>query len=240
MYREKIRLHFIYLLIDIFFIVFSFYFAYVLRARLHFVPVTVAAFRHYSLIFILWGLTLVFLINNYRLYSTDRALTIPQETLKVFKATIYCAVLLAVIIFALKIDFFSRLIFIGVTLFLFINLSFWRMLKRIFVRYRILNGYNNFNILIVGAGKSAKVLAEEINDNPYVGLRVVGFLDDYKTEGINGYKVLGKIEDLERVVQKKFIDEVYISIPSERKVVSNILAKVRALGKTARILADNF
>jgi exopolysaccharide biosynthesis polyprenyl glycosylphosphotransferase len=218
----------------------SYYLAYFLRGNLHFIPVTVVTFQRYSLVFILWGISLIFFLNNFHLYSTDRSLTIPQETYLVFKAVFFSAILLSVVIFGLKIEFFSRIIFAAVTLFLFVNLSFWRLVKRIFVRYRIINGYNNFNVLIIGAGRSGKELADEIKDNPYLGLRVVGFLDDYKNGDINGYKVIGKIQELEKIVQRNFVDEVYVTIPSERKVVSDILSKSKSLGKTVRILADNF
>jgi exopolysaccharide biosynthesis polyprenyl glycosylphosphotransferase len=104
----------------------------------------------------------------------------------------------------------------------------------------ITRGYNNFNILIIGAGKSGRELADEILENPYLGLRILGFLDDHKTEPINGYRILGRIDDLERIIQEKFIDEVYVTIPSQRTVVSKILPKVIKLGRTIRVLADNF
>jgi len=240
MYRDRRRIHFSYLIVDLFFIGVSFYLSYLLKNNFQFIPIPLVVFKQYSMVFVSWIISLIFILNNFHLYSTDRSLTIPQEILKVLKAVLYSAVLVAVIIFALKIDFFSRLIFIVVTLSLFITLSFWRVIKRILVRYRISKGYYNFNVLIIGAGKTGKELIEEIQDNPYLGIKVIGLLDDYKTEGINGYKILGKIEDLEKIVQTKFIDEIYITIPSQRNIVAKLLYKARALGKTVRILADNF
>jgi len=240
MYRDRRRVHFSYLLVDIFFIGVSFYLSYLLRNNLQFIPINLITLKQYSMIFVLWTMSLIFILNNFHLYSTDRSLTIPQEILRVLKAVLYSAILVSVIIFALKVEFFSRLIFVAVTLSLFITLSFWRVIKRILVRYRISNGYYNFNVLIIGAGKTGKELIEEVQDNPYLGIKVIGFLDDYKTGGINGYKILGKIEDLEKIAQTKFIDEIYITIPSQRNIVSKVLSKARALGKTVRILADNF
>ncbi len=207
---------------------------------MQFIPINMATFKQYSLIFVLWTISLVFILNNFHLYSTDRTITIPQETLKVLKAVIYSAILVAVVNYALKVDFFSRLIFIAITLFLFIFLSLWRLIKRTLIRYRISHGYYNFNLLIIGAGKTGKELIDQIKDNPYLGIKVIGFLDDYKTGEVNGHKILGKIEDLEKIAQGKFIDEIYITIPSQRSIVSKVLYKARALGKTVRILADNF
>lgn len=238
--RDKKRIHSLYLFIDILLINFSFILSHLLRVNQYPISSIQSGFKLYALIFILWEVTLIFILNNYHLYSTDRSLTMPQETFLVFKAVFYSTLLLSIIIFGLKIFFFSRMIFFVSGLFLFINLSFWRVVKRLFIRHLIFKGRYNFNILIVGAGKSGKELSEEIMNNPYLGLRVVGFLDDYKTAKVNGYDVIGKIQDIERIIQRKFVDEVYITIPSERTVVSDILSKVRKLGKTARILADNF
>lgn len=240
MYRERKQIYFASLLIDIFFISLAFYFSYVFRGNLQISSITLARFRYYALIFILWGTSLIFFLNYFRLYTTDRSITIPQETYRVFKAVLYSAILLAVVIFVLKIVFFSRLIFVAVTLSLFISLSFWRIIKRIYIRYRISKGYYTYNALIIGAGKTGKELVEEIKYSPYLGIKVVGFLDDFKEGEVSGYGILGKIDSLEKIVKTKFVDELFITIPSQRAIVSRILAKARVLGKTVRILADNF
>lgn len=240
MHRERKQIYLLYLLVDILVICLCFYLSYIFRGRLQSIPITLAGFKHYSLVFILWGVSLIFFLNNFQLYSTDRSLSIPQEAFKVLRAVVYSAILLAVIIFVLKIAFFSRLVFVAVTISLFINLSLWRIIKRVLIRYRISKGFYNYNVLIIGAGKTGKELIEEVKYNPYLGLKVVGFLDDFKTGEVNGYSILGKIDSLEKIIKTKFVDEIYITIPSQRSIVSKILSKAKALGKTVRILADNF
>jgi exopolysaccharide biosynthesis polyprenyl glycosylphosphotransferase len=153
---------------------------------------------------------------------------------------IFSSLLAGLTIFILEMKFFSRLVFGWVAVLLILNLSLWRAIKRIIIRYRIAKGYYNINVLIIGAGKAGYALAEEIEENPYLGLKVIGLLDDNKTGKVLSYKVLGKINDLEHIVQHSFIDEIYITIPSERKRVSEILTLVRGLKKTIRILVDNF
>jgi exopolysaccharide biosynthesis polyprenyl glycosylphosphotransferase len=112
--------------------------------------------------------------------------------------------------------------------------------KRIYVRQLVKKGYSNCNVLIIGAGKMGMALAEQIHDNPYLGIRIKGFLDDSKVTAINGYKVLGKIGDLEEVTKKYFIDEIYVTIPSERKVTSDVVLKGAKLKKSVRIVAEHF
>jgi len=240
MFRDKKRIHFIYLLIDIFLICSCFYLSYRLKFGLILYPQSPPLLKNYSSLFIFWGVILILFLNNYRLYSTDRSLTIPLEILQVSKAVITASIVLAVVIFGLKIAFMSRFIFIVASLSLFVTLSFWRTVKRIIIRHRITQGYYNFNLLIVGAGRAGRELVEEIEENPYLGLRIVGFLDDYKVDNIKDYKILGKIKDLEKIVRRNFVDEIYLTIPSQRKLVSEVISRGIKLRKTVRVLADNF
>ena len=73
-----------------------------------------------------------------------------------------------------------------------------------------------------------------------MGLKIVGFLDDAKPEKVLNYNVLSKINNLDYIVQQYFVDEIYVTIPSERKKVAEVLALGRRLKKTVRILADSF
>ncbi|MFH1968565.1 MAG: sugar transferase [bacterium] len=196
----------------------------------------------YSLIFIFWTIFILLMLNNYRLFGTDRELSIPKEVWLVFKALFFASLPTVAAIFFMKILVFSRLIFGISAVSIFISLSSWRIIKRIVIKRLILSGYNNLNVLIVGAGKIGKSLAQEIEKHPYLGLRVVGFLDDFKEkdQSINGYDMLGNLSDFEKVIKKKFVDEVFISIPSQRQKVSDLTAKARSLGVTVRIVPDMF
>jgi len=137
-------------------------------------------------------------------------------------------------------QFFSRLVFIEAAFFLGFGLSLWRTLKRIYVRTLVKSGLLNYNVLIIGAGKIGLALTEQIHDNPNLGIKIIGFLDDTKETAVNGFKMLGKIKDLEDVVRKNFIDEIYITIPSERKIASDIILRGAKLKRSVRIVAEHF
>ncbi len=69
-------------------------------------------------------------------------------------------------------------------------------------------------VLLVGAGRSGRSLAREIAETP--GERVVGFLDDnlrLRRRRIQGVKVLGGLEDAERIVGATAASEVLVTIP---------------------------
>lgn len=240
MHQEKKYIRPAYLVADILLIGFSFYLSYCLRYTYRLVPDYLPNFRDYCFLFFLWGLSLIFFLNNYHFYSTDRSLTIPGEIRGVVKCVIFASVLAVLAIFILQMKFFSRVLFGLAVISLILSLSVWRAVKRTFIRYCIARGYYNINVLIVGAGKTGYILAEEIEENPYLGLKIIGFLDDNNTGKVINYNILGKISDLERIVRNNFVDEIYITIPSERKRVSEVLAVARDLKKTTRVLADNF
>jgi len=123
---------------------------------------------------------------------------------------------------------------------LLLSLSAWRTIKRLYVRYLIQKGYANYNILIIGAGNTGLALVDQTKAFPYLGMKTIGFLDDVRLGERGGVKILGKINDIEPVVKKYFIDEIYVTIPSERKISREIIQEGVKLGKTVRVVAEHF
>lgn len=238
MLKKNRQVRAIYLFVDIAAIIFSFFLVFKLNPKL--VPTGAAGIKSYLSIYFFWAFVLVSFLHNSRLYYTDRYLGILGEWLKVGRCVLLSVVLTGLFVYILKFDIFSRIVFVESAFVLFLSLSTWRMLKRIYVRRLIIKGYANYNILIVGAGRAGLTLAEEIKAYPYLGIRTVGFLDDVRTDARDGIKVLGKIDDLEKVVKKYFIDEIYVTIPSERRISAEIIQKGIKLGQTVRVVADHF
>ncbi len=238
MHNLNRRIRFIYFFVDIAFISLSFFWIFKLNPDL--VPHNLVGIRFYLSTYLFWGITLVFFLHSAQLYYTNRYLSILREWLSVAKCVLMASVLTVLFIFILKIDIFSRTVFIETSFLLLLTLSIWRVIKRLIVRYLIQQGYANYNVLIVGAGRIGLNLAEEIKAFPYLGIRMIGFLDDIRMNERDGIKVLGKISDLEQVVKKYFIDEIYVTIPSERGISAEIIQKGIRLGKTVRVVADHF
>jgi undecaprenyl-phosphate galactose phosphotransferase len=74
------------------------------------------------------------------------------------------------------------------------------------------------DVIIVGNGKSGKLLAAKlIYENP-IGLNVIGFVDEERHRGdfvVAGKKVLGNYDDLPELIRKFKIDEIIIAIENE-------------------------
>jgi exopolysaccharide biosynthesis polyprenyl glycosylphosphotransferase len=238
MHNLNKRIRFVYFFVDLALISFSFFLVF--RLNFDLVPRNPVDIRLYLSTYIFWGIALIFFLHNAQLYYTNRFISILREWLSTARCVLLASILTVLFIFILKINIFSRTVFIESSMFLLLALSIWRAIKRVCVRYLIQRGYANYNVLIVGAGRVGLALAEEIKSFPYLGIRTIGFIDDERTGERDGTKILGKISDIEQIVKQYFIDEVYITIPSERKISAEIIQKVTKFGKTVRVVAEHF
>ena len=89
------------------------------------------------------------------------------------------------------------------------------------------------NVLIYGAGESGVLLVKESRINPNFPYKIVGFLDDNpnkKGGKVYGLKVLGGLEDVEKIIEKNDVSKIIISMPSvEQNKISNILKELNKL-----------
>ena len=96
------------------------------------------------------------------------------------------------------------------------------------------------DVLIVGAGDAGAMVAKEMQNNPQLGLRPVGFLDDDPVKDrkqIHGLRVLGRIEALGRLAERRRIDEVVIAIPTAGgSTVRSVVERCQELGVPSRVM----
>ena len=92
---------------------------------------------------------------------------------------------------------------------------------------------NSENVLIYGAGEAGVLLVKESRINPNFSYKIVGFLDDNpnkKGGKVYGLKVLGGLEDVEKIIEKNDVSKIIISMPSvEQSKISNILKELNKL-----------
>ena len=84
------------------------------------------------------------------------------------------------------------------------------------------------NVLVIGAGDAGALVVREMQKNPQLGMKPIGYLDDDQDKQrhqIHGVKVIGRLTDLRRALETRPVDEVIISIPS-------------AGGKVVRLVTD--
>ena len=236
-----------YILIDLVCIYMSIYIACLIRQTTLPFPITLSNIlfdlkNPFQFIFVLWIVTTVLMLNVKDLYQTHREMFEAYETALVLKSTIYASLIVIIALYLLKVVGFPRTVLMIGTLLNMISLSLWRFLKRMFVHYLVSHGYNNFNALIIGAGKIGQTLAEEIKKHPHLGIRVIGFLDDNR-EAIDGTadpKVLGSTSDLTRIARQEFINKIFITDYHDNRSFLKILKKSKELGLAIRVIPHGF
>jgi exopolysaccharide biosynthesis polyprenyl glycosylphosphotransferase len=67
-------------------------------------------------------------------------------------------------------------------------------------------------VLIVGAGPSARAIAQSLRDDPAHQVVIRGFVDD---DLPRSPEVLGRIEDLDWLARAEFVDEVILALPNQ-------------------------
>jgi FlaA1/EpsC-like NDP-sugar epimerase len=118
-----------------------------------------------------------------------------------------------------------------------------RLLLRLLLRYRQMNGQAgrlNQPVLVMGAGDAAAMIVREMRQNPDVGLRVVGLLDDDPGKhgmSIYGVPVLGGREQIPLLAPRLRVKQVIIAMPTAAgKTIREIVALCEKTAVTAKII----
>lgn len=102
---------------------------------------------------------------------------------------------------------------------------------------------NHKRTIIVGAGEAGHLLLKEILNNKVYKNHVIGFIDDDPLKVkkmISGFPVLGKTDDVLRIVSDHNIEIIYVAMPSVSVKRQNEIAKLcYETGKKVNILSGS-
>lgn len=188
-------------------------------------------------------LTLVFCLANFylfRLYSFTWAYASAQELISLVRALTLSFLVLGASLFLLRdhqifaVVSYPRSIFFISYFLIFIFTGGIRFSKRIYRQIFKLGEKEKEATLIVGAGDAGEQLLRSIQstDNIYYP---IGFIDDNKFKQgdiIHGVKVLGKTEDIPRILSNYDVHNLLIALPSAD---SRTIKKTVELGQKAGI-----
>lgn len=230
-------------LIDVLLVCFSGALAYAIRfspiLSQHFAslerPLEYSAPHGYSGFLLIYVVLVVLVAYAQKLYRFSPGRHPVTESLLTGQTVTIATLILMAFIYLSGIKTISRLV-VGLTAaFTFLSLSAWRACRRYVARKYVTKGNGLQHVLIVGAGKVGRILADYLEKNPDWGYSVRGFLDGNH----NGDpRILGKVEDLPRLVRQEFIDEIFIAIPSERELVKNLALEARKLSLGVKVIPE--
>lgn len=175
--------------------------------------------------FLLLYVALILLFCDWQdLYRTPRLRSAHQESIAVIKAVTFATLLLSAFVYLSRVRVVSRAIVAGSLILNVATLVAWRYAKRKFVIRRAMQGTGLRNVVIIGSGEVGQELAHEFTENKLLGYDFKGFLD---RDDSGDPRLIGKIEDLAQVARSHFLDEVIITIPSERELVKHVAVEAR-------------
>ncbi len=168
-----------------------------------------------ALYYIVPGYILLYYFFN--MYTPKRTTRRKHEIASIITVNTAGIMLFMVVLFALKIENFSRML---VGMFYVINIvmtSLSKTLIRNVLQYFRKNGYNLKYVLLVGYSRAAEEYITRINANPQWGYVVRGILDDRVPSGTlyKGVKVLGRIENLFYILPENKLDEIAVTLALE-------------------------
>jgi putative colanic acid biosynthesis UDP-glucose lipid carrier transferase len=170
------------------------------------------------------GLMTIALFPVMGLYGSRRGITAFEEVRQIFRAvSVLAAVWLGFVFFSKTGAEFSRVWSAYWGMF---TLAFHLALRgglRLVLRQARRRGYNLRHVVIVGAGKLGKTVAERLRAAPWTGFAIQGFYDDDpKLSGSQqvGLPVLGTVDQLIANADVLSVDQVWVALPlrAERRI----------------------
>lgn len=230
--------------IDLFLLLFSIYFAHLIRFDFV-IPQQFLILLYRTLPFIL-----IIKIASFYFFDIYRGMwryTSIVDLFNIIKASsLSTLIIISFILLRTRFIGFSRSVFLIDWCLTILLISGCRLCIRLYFEHHSDNKFslipiwktlNIFNrkradkkrLLIIGAGNCGEKIYREIHDNARLQYRVVGFLDDDSAKlgkKIHGVPVLGYIRDIRKVINKTMADEALIAIPSTnsqqmRSIVEN-------------------
>lgn len=96
------------------------------------------------------------------------------------------------------------------------------------------------NVIVIGAGTPGEQFYNIVSANPNYGYRVLGFLDNGATISSVSHKILGTIQDLDRVATRETVDEIVIALPdSDEATISDLVRECENRCIRVALIASN-
>lgn len=192
------------------------------------------------LLYLAWfGASLVFFTGSYGLYGPIQNRGGLHEQRMTVQATFTAGLLLCGALFLSHSTGISRSVVLLLVLLTAILLSLrravWRRME--YSRYR--KGLETRNVLIIGAGRVAHALRNHLDSLSHLGFRFKGFIALTERESESGDSdVIGDLRNALQIARANFVDEIFFSVPAEKKLVIGLVEEARAHGIDVRVVPD--
>jgi exopolysaccharide biosynthesis polyprenyl glycosylphosphotransferase len=189
----------------------------------------------------LFGVCLIFLARSYGLYGPIQNRSGLHEQRMTIQATLTSGLLLCGTLYLSNGVEISRIVVGLMVVFSAIFLCVRRALWRWMVYRRFRAGIETRNVLIVGAGRVGHALRNHIDSLQHLGFRFKGFVALTEREADSGDSdVVGDVRNCLSLARSLFVDEIFFSVPAEKKLVISMVEEARIAGIDVRVVPDMY
>jgi exopolysaccharide biosynthesis polyprenyl glycosylphosphotransferase len=162
-----------------------------------------------------------------------------NELRMTLQATFVSGLILCGTIYLSRGEAVSRIVIVLSVLLTAVMLCTRRALWRAMMYSRYREGLQTRNVLIIGAGRVAHALRNHLESLRHLGFRFCGFIALTEHENESGDSdIVGDVTNCLRLARALFIDEIFFSVPTDKKVVIALVHGARALGIDVRVVPD--
>jgi exopolysaccharide biosynthesis polyprenyl glycosylphosphotransferase len=188
---------------------------------------------------LLYGVIVVALARSYGLYGSILNRSGLNEQRMTMQSALIAGLLLCGTLYLARAEMVSRLVVLLLiafsTVLLCTRRAIWR--RMVYGRYR--EGLETRNVLIVGAGRVAHALRNHLESLRHLGFRFKGFVALSEREAESGdADIIGDVRNCLSLARSLFVDEIFFSVPAEKKLVIALVEEARAVGIDVRVVPD--
>ena len=179
----------------------------------------------------------VFFINLGQLYNRRRPFY--KEVEQIFQAVFYGTAAIIFVLYVARSAAYTSRFFVGafgILAFTFLVLQ--RYFIKNYLQYRQLL---QIPVIIIGAGRTAELLVKSLQNDPGMGYKIVGLLEDNKVEKglLEKYHVLGGFADAENVIKKTKVKNVFIAAPGlDDSVLGMLIYRIQPLVENIQLITN--
>lgn len=186
---------------------------------------------------IIFPILYLFFIHLNQLYS--RYMPFYREVEQLFKSCCYATVSVIFVLYVVRLVAHTSRVFVGLFgIFTFIFIAFLRYLVKNFLCSKKLL---QIPVLIIGAGKTAELLAKAITQDAGMGYKIIGLLEDNKVyKGIlSKFPVLGNFSEAEKIIKKLGVRHVFIAAPGlEEHKLGMLIYRIQPLVENIGVIPN--
>jgi exopolysaccharide biosynthesis polyprenyl glycosylphosphotransferase len=192
---------------------------------------------------LLCGLALSLVVSSRRLhlYTPSRVGSLLHEQRLTVEACFTSGLLLTGTLYLVRVEDIPRRVVMLTLLIATLLVCVRRLIQRSIMHRRFQKGQNTRNILIVGTGPEAHALRQHLDSIRNLGFTFKGFIEfpgPAPRSAASRADVVGSLDTLFQHARQQFVDEIFFTMPCERRVVLDALQKARMDGIDLRVVPD--